>query len=119
MRKLHMVLSTALFLSLNACSTTKTTVLNNTDGTTSIEASDRTEADALDGGISKANDLCNKGSKSAIILSRQVRYTGGMDPNTKGILNTVASTAEAATGTFINKQDTSQDYTVTIKFKCE
>ena len=57
MRKLHMVLSTALFLSLNACSTTKTTVLNNTDGTTSIEASDRTEADALDGGIYKFQEM--------------------------------------------------------------
>lgn len=119
MKKLHVILTTTFLLALSACSTTKTTVLNNSDGTTSIEASDRTEADALEGGINKANDLCTKNSKSAIILSRQVKYTGGMDPNTKGILNTVATTAEATTGKYINKQDTSQDYMVTVKFKCE
>lgn len=107
------------FIGLVACATTTTTVLNNSDGSYTIEASDKNESAALDGGIKKADELCHAKNKSAIIQSHKSKYTGGMDPNAKGLLNTAASVTSLATGGYVAKQDTSKDYMVTIKFKCD
>ena len=103
---------------LVACATTTTTVLNNPDGTYTLEASDKTEADALDGGIKKANELCGLQQKTAIVLSRKSKYAGGMDPNAKAALNTATSVLSATSNTYVPGQSTSKDYMVTIKYKC-
>ena len=118
MKKLYIPLF-GLLIMLASCATTRTTVLNNTDGSYTMEATDRTEADALNGGVDKANELCQKQGKRSIVLSHVTKYTGGMDQNLKGALSSAASITSLTSGTHVTGPDTSQDYMVTLKYKCE
>ena len=115
------LISVGACVGLVSCSTTTTTVLHNHDGSYTIEASDRNESSALDGGIKKADELCGLQHKTAIIISHRSKYTGGMDQNAKGLLNVATTITSVSMGhqNNIAEQDTSKDYMVTIKFKCK
>ena len=109
-------LSSLLF----ACATTKTTIIPNSDGTYTMSATDSTEAEALNGGIAAASKACQAENKSLAVISHSTKYTGGkIDHDTKDVLNTASTFAMNLSGHGArNVIDTSNDYTVTLKYRC-
>lgn len=118
----RLLLAIGLSTLLLGCATTETTIIPNSDGTYSMEATDHTEADALNGGIAAAGKACKEQGKSLAVISHSTKYTGGkIDHDTKDMVNSVASVAS----TFIPNigptdiMDTRNDFTVTLKYQCK
>jgi hypothetical protein len=111
--KLSSLILIGLFV---GCSTI--TVIPNSDGTFNLEASSNTEPNALNDGIKAATESCKKDGKSLSVISHSTKYTGEVDPNAKALFNTTASIVNMNSSNKVQEQDTSQDYTVSIKFKC-
>lgn len=110
-------LSTLLF----GCATTATTIIPNADGTYSMEATDHTEADALNGGIAAASKACKEQGQSLAVISHSTKYTGGkVDHDTKEMVNSVASIASTFTPHIGSTgMSTKNDFTVTLKYQCK
>lgn len=102
------------------CATTDTTIIPNADGSYTMNATDRTEAAALDGGINAATKACQGQGKTLAVLSHKTKYNGGMlDHSTKEAINNIAFMNAKKNQAPMNVMDTSQDYTVNIKYQCK
>ncbi|MFN8770570.1 MAG: hypothetical protein ACK5Z5_07745 [Neisseriaceae bacterium] len=114
-----LLLTTASMIILG-CSTTSTTIIPNSDGTYTMNATDRTGPAALDGGIKAATKTCKEQGKYLAVISHRTRYNGGfLDHSTKEAINNISMMKQERRGEapmpFMN---TNQDYTVAIKYKC-
>lgn len=77
------------------------------------------EGKASEGAMDKANEVCKEKGKEAVVLKHNTHYQGGMDKETKDVVNTASKVAGSLSHTFIPGASEDNDYKTTVQFRCE
>lgn len=108
-----------LTIVIAGCSTVPTTLLPQGNNTYVVIATSSSSSRALNGAMKKANETCQVRQKSAVVLSHESTYQGGMDQSAKETLTMATQIVNMNSSAYVPGPNNSANFKVDLKFKCE
>lgn len=120
MKKITVILGfIGLTIFISGCSTVPTTLLPQGNNIYVVIATSSSSSRALNGAMKKANETCHARHQSAIVLSHESVYQGGMDQSAKETLTMATQIVNMNSNAYVPGPNNSANFKVDLKFKCE